>query len=141
MSCKILVVLTSWKQKKRFKKNMKYGGKYTNYELKNNTSFKTTRWRTNQLMYKVHTNIIWYLFIQHQMLKKTYICFLKTSDVKEGAIQDQDDWQGSALSERIMCPVINQYEHPYNLAWSEDTHCYVAGQTLTSNKLHSQQLE
>ena len=73
--------------------------------------------------------------------KKTYICFLKTSDVKEGAIQDQDDWQGSALSERIMCPVINQYEHPYNLAWSEDTHCYVAGQTLTSNKLHSQQLE
>ena len=36
-----------------------------------------------------------------------------------------------------MCPVINQYEHPYNLAWSDYTHCYVAGQTLTSNKLHS----
>ena len=43
-----------------------------------------------------------------------------------------------SLQPRILCPVINPYEHPYTLAWSDDTFCYVEGQTLTSKILHSQ---
>ena len=43
-----------------------------------------------------------------------------------------------SLQPRILCPVINPYEHPYTRAWNDDTYCYVEGQTLISRRLHSQ---